>query len=147
MGVSFLAQLSDEARITLVAPGGRYEKMDVKVQGASNPASWWRRIPVSLRCEIPAHHLQTDTTVRKTYSTLTIEPGVEIEGEQVEPLDLRFEVVSRPHGQAQHLITVSLVNRTLETTAYPSSELILFQSHFEAIVLGSEGSAFIIPYP
>jgi Helicase conserved C-terminal domain len=148
-GLSFVTQLDPTAILVVEVTGGRYDKKLVTVNAQSGEIgtrTWWLRRPVSLKLEIDASRL---LGVRHLVFPLngTIEGAVStlVNGEGI---DLRVEILSRPQPGREEvrLLTVCIVNRTrLEGLASPS-EFCLFQARFTAELLGSSGSAGILPY-
>jgi hypothetical protein len=143
MAVSFLADLPKGAQLIIEANGGRYRKKQVNSRtkgGEDLEVNWWLRSPVSLKATIDGDQLCAEKTIR-------FEP-TEIEQDNVDELDLRIEVYSRPYtgpSERIRLLTVCLVNRTEPKDNLDSS--CLFQAHCIATITPHTSSAGILPYP
>lgn len=132
MGVSFLAELSPDAILTVSVSGGQYRPKEVTVMDRE-PYTWWLRKPIGFEATFSAQQLMAEARVVKTL--------------EAEPLKLSVEVFTRRY-QGNFLITITLVNRTQGSTSGPSgNEVCLFQSELRASVTTPDGSAHILPYP
>jgi hypothetical protein len=137
MGVSFLAEFPEGSELVVEASGGRYTTR--KVRYPEGERTWWFRSPVKLRAKFDG------VAVRSKQKLTTKEDG-EVEPENIEGLDLRVEVYSRPRREdGRRLVTVCLINRTLNKGARDGSSL--FQSLFKVSVVSSSGAHHILPYP
>ncbi len=149
MGVSFLANVSDNTALVVDATGGRYRRVPVTIAIASEPERtrmWWVRRAVRLKVTFPSAYLRKNGTTRLVAGTGgASSQEFLVESECVEDLDLRVEVVSRPHGPDERLLTVCFINRS--TGSASLGELCLFQSGFIAEVVRPEGEPAILPYP
>jgi hypothetical protein len=134
MGVSLLIEVNDETKLIVEATGGRYNKFPITV--GNSTFTWWVRIPVTITAEFIGQSLLT-------IDKALVKPD-NVESENVERMDLRVELYSRPYDTRQRLVTVCLVNRTEEES---EDEFSLFQSHFKVSVVSRNGSKEILPYP
>jgi len=134
MGVSFLAEITEQTEITVDVTGGRYENFTVEINGS--PAKWWVRIPVTFTGKYLGKSLLIN-------QQSVIKPDI-VENQNTGPLDLHIELYARPYQDNKQLITVVLVNRTASGSIDESS---LFQTHIEVKVLSSDGKKSILPYP
>ena len=136
MGISFLANFPTGSVLTVKASGGRYRKHIVYVQG--HERTWWLRSPVAISATFEAGDLCSPGEIRV--------PAREVHAENVEGLDIRVEVFSRPYHQAgKRLVTVCLVNRS--KVQGPFDQSCLFQSFFKVSITSSDGTKHICPYP
>ncbi len=137
MGISFLASLPPGANMVVDASCGRYDRLEVQVEGKNR--QWWLRRPVAIVEEFSGDGLCSPSS-RKV-------KGTQGRAENKEGLDLRIEVFSRPYAgiRGQRLLTVCLVNRTLARE--PFDEACVFQAFFKVRVESSAGDAAILPYP
>lgn len=140
MGVSFLAEVPDDAVLVVEVTGGRYRSRSVLVE--KKERQWWLREPVSIRAEFAAADLHSPRRTK-------VAP-VQVQPQNVEGLDLRVEVFSRPHSDPRgndrvRLLTVCLVNR--QTGAGSTNEYGLFQTSFRVSVLAPDGQPQVLPYP
>lgn len=136
VGISFLADLKQDARLRVQVTGGRYEARRVVVGDVDHDYTWYLRIPVELSAEEAAERLRSQP--RRTFE---LHSG---------PLSLTLEVFVRPFGK-HHLVTVTLVNRT-ELGAGPTpgsgqNEISLFQTRIEATLEDPMRNDLILPYP
>jgi len=135
MAVSCLAHVEREGEIEIRVSGGRYHRKEITA--GDRTVNWWLRSPVSLTFRPNPAKLRVDQSKK-----VTLVPN---ESHNVDDLDLRVEVLTRPQGNDQYLLTISLVNRT--TVEGSREKATLFQSHLEATVRDSDGRASILPYP
>ncbi len=136
MGISFLADLPPGAVLTVEASGGRYRKHVVFVQRQER--TWWLRSPVAISATFEASHLCSPGETKVS--------SREIRAENVEGLDIRVEVFSRPYHQAgKRLVTACLVNRSKVHGSFDQS--CLFQSFFKVSIASPRGTKHICPYP
>ncbi len=135
MAVSFLAEIPPESKLILQAAGGRYRAVKILVEGRER--TWWLRSPVSLKAEIDGKDLREQSQPKE----------FNISKENVEGIDLAFEVLSRPYGKnPQHrLLTVALVNRTGGNSSADHHSL--FQATFKATITTPDSEWYILPYP
>jgi hypothetical protein len=136
MAVSFLAEVADDAVLTVLATGGRYRPKDVRTAGRKH--EWW------LRRGFSAKALFRGSDIR-----LVNHGGVHAgstQRENTDGLNLDIEVFSRPHGVSpdQHLLTVSLVNRTITSSQDEGS---IFQARFTVRIESAQRNDYILPYP
>ncbi len=134
IGVSFLSLLPDASELVVEVSGGGYRRFSVTI--GTQERFWWRRSQIT-------------GSARFTASELLAKQGMirkPLVGDELDGLDLRLEVFSRPRAGASALLTVCLVNRTPSAGA-SASETSLFQSHFRATVTSSDTRACIQPYP
>lgn len=141
MGVSFVAEVTNDCQLVVKASGGRYSAFNVHIASADKSVVWWRRSAATLRATFSGAQLldsESDKVDPPTYEEL-----------EVHGLNLMVEAYSRPveGNQKLRLITVALVNRTSNQTGSTDSNC-LFQSHF-SVWFEQEGSrlASILPYP
>ena len=134
MGVSFLAEVTEQTTMVVYATGGRYEKLPVQINSSSK--SWWVRVPVSIIGKCGGASLLTS---QKAF----VKPEI-LEAKNTGDLDLRIEIYTRPSQEGKRLITVVLVNRSVTGT---DNEFSLFQSHFKVVVSSADGKKCILPYP
>lgn len=151
IGVSFLAEILSDSSLVVEATGGRYHRRTVLVRGKDDrirPRTWWLRAPVTFRAEFPAEHL-TATTTRMLVAggELAQQRYILTDAANTEGLDLRVEVLSRPHRERQRLLTVCVVNRTSIPGRTAPNEECLFQTHFTASIRAGSGDHLILPYP
>lgn len=139
MGVSFLAMLGEGARLEIEASGGRYVGKAVSYGvGEREQRKWWLRVPVKLDAAFEGGALRTSTPRR-------VEPS-RLERLATEPMDITIEVYSRPQRDKNHwLVTICMVNRSTQTDS--PNEYSLFQCHFRARVMATDGNCNILPYP
>lgn len=140
LGISFLADVTDDAALVVDFTGGRYRSIDVKIEGYEQPLQFWLRSPVAMRVRYDARGLLTADRKR-------VEPA-EIENrDNLDDLDIRIEVFSRPVGYKplQRLITVSVVN--YEEVKYGRDSHAIFQTEMMATMVDSQDKALIRPYP
>lgn len=136
IGVSFLAEFPPESRLVVEATGGRYESIDIQIAGKNQ--GWWVRKSVLIHAEFSGESI-LNAKQKKIRNDV-----FEIQNQK--NLDLRVELYTHPYNRGfanQRLVTVCLVNRTLES----SEENKLFQSHFKLFVMSPEGKKHILPYP
>jgi hypothetical protein len=149
MGVSFLAEVPHGTSLVVEATGGRYRRVLITTAFPEKPErrrTWWVRAPVSVRVTVPSALLRAEGSARLIAKVNGgNSEGIEVEASRVERLDLRVEIVTRPHGPQQRLFTVCLVNRT--TNAGSPSEGSLFQAGFTVTVAVPGGRPAILPYP
>jgi len=136
MGISFLAELPEDAILFVEATGGRYRKHIVTIEGRER--IWWLRSPVSIRAEYNALSLFTprEAQVKARIST----------SENLEGLDIKIELFSRPYQSNQErLITICLVNRNEAMSQI--DQYCLFQAYFNVSIISVRGQRHICPYP
>jgi hypothetical protein len=139
MGISFLAELPNNAYLTVSVTAGKYLPKDVRIQNSNR--KWFLRQGI----EIPDIRFSGDCLK----STQLPEPFKQrFENGMV----LSAECYSRPdiysgfeHRENRRLITVCIVNRTEKkaNSVSAKSELSFFQSKFSIQVPGGK----ILPYP
>jgi hypothetical protein len=147
VGVSFLAEIPEDASLRIRAGGGRYRKVVVTSalpEAEERKRNWWVRSAVGLDVCISGALLKTSRAEPIRVGQDAERSGVEVEAANCVGLDLRVEVVSRPYGAGRWLLTVCLVNRT--TGVESVSEGCLFQTRFSATIQSEKG-ACILPYP
>lgn len=133
MGLSFLCSLSEDATLDVQVSGATYRPITVTVAGAEWYQPWWVRSPASVVTSISTNELRADRApVLRTYPLSGAWPSLRLE----------LAVLSRPWSDGQHLLTVSLVNRTRAQSRV--DQACLFQSRF--IVVPRSGST-IASYP
>lgn len=148
MGISFLAELPADASLQIEATGGRYRRTLVTTAFPEKPErrrTWWVRSPVSFRVKIDGALLRTETAAPLSVKVDDTRAGIQVSASDTEHLDLRVEIVSRPRGADQRLLTVCLVNRTAGVES--PNEGALFQAGFTVTVLTPSGRPGILPYP
>jgi hypothetical protein len=138
MAVSFLAEVPNDATLTVEATAGRYHRLPVSIAGKDR--TWWRRTPVTFNAEFTKELL---FSVDKKLIRPTKFDSTNLNG-----LDVRVEVYGRPSGTsgAARLFTVCVVNRS---PADSIDERSLFQVNFKMSfrVETGEPIAVIFPYP
>jgi len=132
MGISFLAELDDEAVLRVTLTGGRYRRKAITVAGQQR--DWWLRSPLQLSTSF------TSAALRAASGSKVAAANVEYEN--TDNLDLRVEVFARPF-ENYSLITACIVNRT--PFADPVDERCVFQTHLVATITGE--TSLIRPYP
>lgn len=138
MGISFLAELPQNAILKVEASGGRYHKQIVYAAGKER--IWWLRSPVKLNAIFQAKDLYSSDESKIA--------ACETHSENVEGLDIRVEIFSRPCPIAnKRIITVCLVNRSNKVHGWSSDQSCLFQSFFKVSIVSPEGTKHIYPYP
>lgn len=139
MAVSFLAEIPEDARLTIDVSGGRYKSLKVVVAGFER--TWWLRHPIELKAAFTTGSLRTTSPAKAPLHTQS-QSGLE-------GLDVRVEVFSRPYAPRGttpcQLITVCLINRTPVRASL--NENSIFQAHFRATIETASGTAHILPYP
>lgn len=135
MAVSILMHLPQGAVIEVEASGGRYALLPVMLLGRER--DWWLRSPVNLS----SHFHRDDLPVSDAYASPRDQ-----QTHNVENLDVRIELFSRPYGTNadEFLVTACLVNRQQAEGRLDS--LSLFQSGME-VRLRSGCPGAILPYP
>lgn len=135
IGVSFLAEFPEGAKLVVHASGGCYRKVNVTIKGFNR--TWWVRSPVELEAEFSGQEVISGNRKKISTSDYT--------KRKIENLNLQIEVYSRPHEDQveKRLLTVCLVNRTEEN----ATEAILFQAHFKAWIESPNSQFHIMPYP
>ena len=145
IGISFLAEFPADTSLVVDVPSfditnnfgvnGRYKKKKVQVQGKDR--EWWLRSPVTMKATFSGDTIcATDGKVASG----------SFEGENIDGLDLRIEVFSRPHDAPRtRLLTVCLINRMHDKE--PTDQYCLFQSFFNVHVASTDGMPHILPYP
>ncbi|MCI0422530.1 MAG: hypothetical protein L0312_25475, partial [Acidobacteria bacterium] len=141
MAVSFVAEFPEGSELVVEASGGRYVSKEVQVAGQSR--TWWLRRPVTIKARFDGK------AIRSAVNAM-VQPVEKPEATNMEDLDLRIEVFSRPSGTGNNrLLTICLINRT--PAGVSANSLSLFQSHFRAKIVGAgdshPGQPFISPYP
>jgi Helicase conserved C-terminal domain len=138
MGLSFLAECVSGSVLVVHASGGRYRPHKPRVEGKER--LWWLRSSVIIQVEFPADTLCTPNEERVKGKTLV--------WDNLEELDLRVEVFSRPYQKdGLRLITVCLVNRK-EVGSQPD-QYCLFQAFFKVEMRDTNRNMqrSILPYP
>ncbi|GCE12502.1 helicase-related protein [Tengunoibacter tsumagoiensis] len=137
MGISFLADIPDDAILTVNASGGRYHKHTIFLQGQER--IWWLRSQVTIRATFEASQLCTQRESKLE------DPN--IQADNADDLDIAVELYSRPykHMAGRRIITVCLVNRSKKQNF--TDQYCLFQSFFKVHINTSETSNLIHPYP
>ncbi len=136
MGVSFLAEFTEDSQLLVKGWGGCYQAKIVKVEGKKR--TWWLRKPVEFTVEFDGNKLCQQQERR-------FEQTAKING-----LDLSVEVFSRPDPDKREgvrLITVCLVNRSSSSGGYGRHQISLFQAGFKATIVSPKGELHILPYP
>jgi len=128
MAVTFLVDLTAGTHVHLALSAGRY--LQREVPAGKQARSWWFRSPCTLRAEWTADNLRS----RAGRS----EPSVT--AENLEGLDVRAFIVSRPRGDGTSLITAGVMNLTEGNT--PNH--FLFQVAFKVSI---GGMPLVLPYP
>lgn len=150
MGVSFLAEFPTASILRVNVEGGRYLRRKILVRGERRDweRDWWVRVPVSFRVEFDRNRL-TLTGSRRLVAAATNSDGhfPLLDAVNIDDLDLRVEVFSRPHPYGRRLLTVCLINRTPPPELGAPNAQCLFQAGFEVSVHSSGNSAHILPYP
>lgn len=133
LGVSFLTELPDDAKVIVTVSGGRYEPKSVQVMD-KEPYTWWLRKPVQFEVTCSAEQLEHDNWhFQKTHTDGDVQ--------------LSVELFSRSFGE-HHLITATLVNRTAQgSSGQLGSSVCLFQSAMNIAVEAQDKQAHILPYP
>ena len=136
MGLSFLLRPGECTSLKLRATGGRYHRKAVHLATDSQQIQkdWWLRQAVNLTAEISADSLLSGESV----------VPMNAQNEGALGLDLRLEVISRPHGIGTCLVTVCLVNRTVRAQHQLIDDLCLFQARIEVQI---QPEARLLPYP
>lgn len=146
LGLSFLVRLPAGSKLVVEATGGGYHRKTVTVRPEDRqPRSrrWWLRVPVRLKAEFPAEAL-----LRGESHRCRARAGDEgFESQNTDGLDLVVEVLSRPRGEEQSLLTVCLVNRTRVPNDRALDEGCLFQASLRASISSPDGGAHVLPYP
>lgn len=138
MAVSLLVRLPENTDLVVTATGGRYALKQVTLIGRER--EWWLRSPVYL-C---SRFRRQDFSASSAGYITAIEPI----RNNVDNLDVRIEVFSRPYQSHpdEFLVTVCLINR--ESAGGRLDLQSLFQSHIDIkIEGGSTSGATILPYP
>ncbi len=139
MGISFLARLRHGSHLVVTVTGAQYSFKEVQVNGEQRPM--YLRRPVKLVAEA-GHEDVAQRGIHKLRPTTNETHGLKLE----------TFVTSRPMGDNQYLLTVSLVNNTPYKSSSKDedgrfkSERCLFQSRLEVEVQG-DGDSGILPYP
>jgi hypothetical protein len=146
MGLSFLCEAPEGSYLKVALSAGRYREKEVTIRDAKRnggaPGSggnhnqvrrWWLRSPVRLEASFAAR----DLTAGGERAVAAFERAPH----NCDGLDLSVTAYARPRGDGQSLVTVSVVNRTLDP--HPVDLGCLFQVRFTASV--EEGGA-ILPY-
>ena len=147
MGVSLLAELSYDDEVLIQVTGGQYTRAVVTVappDSQERKRTWWLRQPVRMTVRFPGRLLLAESGGRwvtrrggeDEFVTELIQAG---------GLDLRVEIITRPHGPGRRLLTVCVVNRS--ASGGSKSERCLFQARFRVEVVASTGKPAILPYP
>jgi hypothetical protein len=145
IGISFLAEFPIDSSLFVEVPSfnefhksavnGRYAKKKVRVEGKDR--DWWLRSSVTMKATF------SGTDVCATDGNIS---SNSLESNNLDGLDLRIEVFSRPTEAARtRLITVCLVNRT--TARDPVDQYCLFQSYFQVSIVTPDKLPHILPYP
>ncbi len=128
IGISFLAEFPPDSSLVVEVPSydsvheigvnGRYARKKAQVEGKE--WDWWLRSSIKLKAVFDGNTIcMTDGKIAAT----------SLESENVDGLDLRIEVFSRPHETLQtRLMTVCLVNRLPDKD--PTDQYCLFQTFF-----------------
>jgi hypothetical protein len=136
LGITFLARLEAGAQVVLEASGGRYTKFPVIIEGKEE--GWWARTAISLRTEYRFNPAEWQTA-------RIIEPS-SVSEIDLAPLELQFQLFSRPYRGEQNTYLVTAVLRNLGTRT--GDEHCLFQASFKVHILpGESGRAEILGYP
>ena len=145
IGISFLAEFPRDCSLVVEVPSfnkfcesavnGRYTKNKVRVEGKDR--DWWLRSPVILKATFSGADICTTNGKVSSGS---------LESNNLDGLDLRIEVFSRPtEAMSTRLLTVCLVNRT--PAKDPVDQYCLFQTYFEVSLVAPDGLPHILPYP
>lgn len=138
LGVSLRCELPEGSKLVVLAKGGRYRRQEARLRNMA-PRDWWLRYKVELVAELTAEVLTSSDKTEFLRATV-------VDSTNLDDLDLRVEVISRPHQEGERLLTICLVNRTASTSSYPD-EFCLFQAGFEVRIVSDEGNYLILPYP
>ena len=138
IGLSFLVELPENARLVVTASAGRYRKLPVKI--VDQDRVWWRRETIEIAAEFDANQFR-DSKIGKI-------AHARIEKKNVDGLDLQIEVFSRQRGAEDdcRLLTVCLINRTT-TEKLSRDEAAIFQTRFAVRVAAENSNQHILPYP
>lgn len=150
LGISFLAELPEGATLVVEAMGGRYRRVEARArpsEGKPWSRDWWPRQPVALQAAFPAADLLAPRSRRLVAATGSRGTHALAATTNLEGLDPRIEVFSRPREDRQSLLTVCLVNRTPTPGRGAPHEACLFQTAFHATVISPHGTHHILPYP
>lgn len=142
LGISFLAEVSENSKLVLRFEGGRYLPIPVEIN--TFKTEWWIRKKIILQAEIQGSDLlNSERTI-----TFSNKDNIIVQ-ENLDNLNVRFEVYSRKYGEnsAQRLITVSFVNRTEDSLELNKDAKCIFQSYFNAKFVSNTGKLNILPYP
>jgi len=142
LGISFLADVREKSKLVLRFDGGRYLPIPIIID--TYKTEWWIRKKIILQAEIQGTHLLNSERVIVYSNKDNI-----IVQENIENLNIRFEVFSRKYGEnpAFRLITVSFVNRTDGSSELKKDAKCIFQSHFSAKIISENDDLNIYPYP
>lgn len=136
LGISFLADLPDDANVTAKITGGRYQAQSVTLAGDTRDFTWFLRHPVELDASFRGARLKESPWHKQTL--------------ECSPLTLSLELYVRPYA-GQYLITATLVNRTKGSGEFSvgsgENERSLFQARLELELRTSTGDALVLPYP
>lgn len=146
MGLSFLAELREGARLVVEVPSedpetgyptnGRYLIKEATIAGQKR--NWYLRQPITMRAEFTAEDVLAGSG--------KVTPSVS-EGSNLDRLNLTIELFSRPTENPElRLLTVCLVNR-LKASGYEDGTSSLFQAYFRVSVISHDDIAHILPYP
>lgn len=147
MGLSFLCEASEGSRLKVAVSAGRYREKEVTIRtgrrdggGASGSAGehdqvrrWWLRSPVRLEASFAAEDLIAGGERAVAAAEKT--------PHNCEGFDLSVTAYARPRDGGKSLVTVSIVNRTVDP--HPVDIGCLFQLRFTASI---EGGGAILPY-
>lgn len=147
MAVSFLAEFEPGAELIVEVPSTRHDNSAVHVNGRyradrqtvdGKTETVWVRTPISLSASFTADDLNKP-------GAHLVAPAAEPQSQNLDGINLRVEVFSRPYSEGRRLVTVCLINRT-EAAGRDGVDC-LFQAYFRVSVRTPEGIPAILPYP
>ena len=135
IGLTFAADADVDVIISL-ASTARYAPVSVQVSEGRPPQRHWRRVPLNYSYQIPAG----GTGSWRTHDFL------DPDGTPVQDPDLCLHIRRRVDGM-RHVLTVTLINKAIESDERYRDELCLFQAGLEVRALNPEGGGAIRPRP
>ncbi len=153
MAMSFLISTEKATHLTIEGSGGRYEARQIQVLKdgkTSYRPTWWLRRPVRFSIVVPVRSLVPSGRISKHIFELrnpNTEVGAQVEG--IGDLDLAIEIFARPGrtSQGSLLLTVCLVNHSVDQGRGKNDPWCLFQSFFSARIVSDDATEGILPYP
>lgn len=141
MAVSFKANLLPGSELIINVNGGRYRPLTVRVKGEEEEKrrQWWVRVPVHFIVKVKAENLLGMHNI--------LEHGEIIHAQNLEGLNIRTDILSRPIKDTERLVTVSLRNLTESSRHVSLESNCLFQSSFKVEVISYDQKGSILPYP